>query len=199
MQAKNWRVLSVFVIGWSLTLAWLHTTGTALSAPPHDLSEWMTLHPVVRAISPILLPALLLRLTLLITGWLALLTFKNAPQNWHWLLWIIVGAIFFVLLPPIAFFRGEWQDINYQQHALLWIFYALGVFVLMLKKQVAAWWTLILASIGVIVGSWGILWAQNMMLRYEIDVALGLGGGIYLLGQILLITSVLSETKTGKP
>ena len=92
---------------------WVVNPAASLSPNAYDLAEWTSLHPAVRAETPMLLTSLLLRLPL---ACLALLIAFRARRNWFSV--IVVLLIGLALLPPLEFIKTL-GDPNYDQQAAL--------------------------------------------------------------------------------
>jgi hypothetical protein len=184
--------LALALIGYSLS--WIVTTNVGLQANAYDLAEWMTLHPTVRATSTFLLPALLLRLALPIIG-LLLVRFARRTQKHTVVLAVVAIVIGFALIPPVDFFRGQFRDPNYLQQAVLWVLYSLlALYMLVFNRnskyrQIDA--TAILALILLLAFA---LWqARDLMARYEISVAFGVGYPLFLFGGLLYLGGLLQQ------
>jgi FtsH-binding integral membrane protein len=174
-------LLAVAILGYSLP--WLASKGVSLQPGALDLAEWLTLHPAVRAGTPLLLPALLLRLSLVCTGWLFLLNLQRSPVRWQrWLQSVFAIGVWFALFPPLAFLSGEFGDRNYQQQAALWGIYTLVSVAITLRGGIAQrYWLLIgLALAAMTCALIGIIWGYTLVARYEIPLRLGAGGIIYM-------------------
>ena len=165
------------------SLPWLISPGVSLQPGAFDLAEWLTLLPAVRANMPLLLPALLLRVALLSLGWFAALSIKHSTGTraiWGHI--ALTAGVFLALVPPAGFFRGQFNDINYQQQFALWLVYSLSSGWVILRP---ARWAMhgfvlvIVAMAGAVCGAVGLVWGFNLMARYEYAFTLGVGGAAY--------------------
>ena len=113
--------LMLILLAWVGTyFPWSFAGIAAFNANLYDLAEWSSLNPVVRAEPLPLLATFCLRA---MVGLLAvLLTVQAAHRPWRSLAWGLRGLALLIavgLLPPLDFFRGQFNDPNYQQQAII--------------------------------------------------------------------------------
>lgn len=110
-----------WVLGAALAyyLPWIPNPAAALTLNAYDLAEWTSLPPSMRSGAIPLLAPFLLRAVL---GLLALLFGLRALQHVAWLRWLYAGLALWLaitLMPPLDFFRGTFDDVNYRQQFAL--------------------------------------------------------------------------------
>lgn len=97
-------------------LPWLANPAAALSANAFDLAEWVGLAPSQRGAAPLPMPAsFFLRATLLLLALLYGLRARALRGQGRAALAALALILALTLLPPLGFFRGEWEDPNYRQ------------------------------------------------------------------------------------
>lgn len=176
------------LIGYYAT--WINNAAAALSANAFDLAEWVGIIPAVRYADPPMTAPFALRLALVMLAWLFALHSATARRPFgRAVLGMISLALAVSLRPPIAFFRGETADPNYQQLALLCFVALFGVaFISVLGWRSMGrrwWWGLIALPFGLsgilsaLVGLGGALEALG---RLQIPTPLGAGGIVYGIG-----------------
>ncbi|MFZ4815447.1 MAG: hypothetical protein ACOYL5_12995 [Phototrophicaceae bacterium] len=192
----------VTLVGYSLP--WLQSIGVALQPNAFDLAEWMTLHPFVRANGRWLLPALLLRLPLVLLGWSILMALLYKPYAVlpARLLYGVVAGVALALIPAIPFFQGQTQDANYQQQFGLWVVYLIGGISLVVGRRILPYreGLIGLASIGVLCALVGVLRAYNLLAIYQVPLSIGGGCFIYTIGLLTLTLLAVTNrpTNTGE-
>lgn len=165
------------------TLPWMQSTGASLTANVSDLAEWLSLHPTVRATSTILLPALLLRITLAVIAALAVL---QANTRCYTVAPLVLALVLWLgLLPPVAFFQGNFMDANYLQQAVLWGITTLGMVILWrLPARLQRVAQMVLIILGIIGALWGLWIALDLMGRYEIPARMGWGVVVFVMALV---------------
>lgn len=173
-------LLLVAVIGYSLPWLWL--PGVSLQPGAYDLAEWASLHPFVRGQGNLLLPALLLRFPLLGIGTTAVMMARLDHRNERRVLLVILAlGIGLALIPPVAFFQGQWQDPNYRQIFILWLVFGLGSIALLILPRGWLIWAgsaVLLLSILSAIG--GIYQTYGLMAIYELPLRMGSGSFIFV-------------------
>ena len=173
-------LLVLAVIGYSLP--WINGGSASLQPGALDFAEWLSLLPAVRINLPLLLPALFLRIALVMLGVLVALNIARTTWMWLKLLQIVIlGGIFMALLPPIAFFAGQFDDTNYQQQAILWVGYCvLMLSIFFTRKRIPSQVLISVVSVlAVVFGAWGAIWGWQLLSAYQITLQIGLGGVIF--------------------
>jgi hypothetical protein len=185
-------LLVLAIIGYMLP--WVKTPAQSLSMGAYDLSEWTSLHPVVRQTLPFLWVTLTLRVPLAIMG-ILLATYFGSTLHYNMigLLLILVTAI--ALLPPLEFFTVYREDPNYQQQfflALLTI--VIGVIITIWRnRQLQRILPLLLSLLGCLSAAAGLYQAYQLMQGFDIPTSIGYGGLITVIS--LGITVLLYITK----
>lgn len=210
------------MIGWlpSVTLltaligyyaTWINNAAAALSANAFDLAEWVGIIPAVRYADPPMGAPFALRLALVMLAWLFALHGAAAQRLSGRVIFGVIGlALAVSLRPPIAFFRGETADPNYQQLALLCLLALIGVALISAagwRGMARRWWWLLmalpLALIGVGSALVGLRGALEALSRLQIPTPLGAGGIVYgigvgLYGVLSVWLALRARNKTGR-
>lgn len=115
-----WLLALSLLLVLAYVLPWTASPVASLSPGAYDFAEWASLHPAVRAQSPALLTALLLRLPLTCIALIVALTPSQNSARW---LRLVGGggalALTLAQLPPPEFFISASGDSNYQQQFTL--------------------------------------------------------------------------------
>ncbi len=176
------------LIGYYAT--WINNAAAALSANAFDLAEWVGIIPAVRYADPPMAAPFALRLALVMLAWLFALHGAAAQRLLGRAVFGVIGlALAVSLRPPIAFFRGETADPNYQQLALLCLLALIGVALISAagwRGMARRWrWQLMalpLALSGVASALVGLNGALEALGRLQIPTPLGAGGIVYGIG-----------------
>jgi hypothetical protein len=183
-----WLVLLIaYVLPWVL-----HST-SSMTLNAYDLAEWTTLSPAQRQISPALPVALGLRLQLPILVALGVILLRASRQGFFALGLVILGAL--VQFPPLEFI-GQWQDVNYQQQAML--------VVVTLMVSGLLWWVfggrrwrlfsvLLLSILGLVSSYLGWQGAIAIMEPFGLVMSVGLGYIAMLIGYVGFIVWALAS------
>lgn len=182
-------ILLAIIAYWS---PWLINQGAGLSLGAYDLAEWASLHPAVRAGSPVLLTSLLLRLPLVCLALSASLTAENTLKNRGWYLRAsLCLGIVVALLPPLEYLAHPVGDANYGQQLTLSIIALAGGVVGLngrLRGLTPSLYVLcpLLGGITTIVG---VLQAHDLMRQFNLPAQIGAGALVLALiyGLIALI------------
>lgn len=199
MEWLQFLLLVLATIGYSLP--WVASTSASLQPGALDLAEWLTLHPAVRSNMPLLLPALLLRLALVFLGLIFVLEYKAAPTHrLRWLHAVFALGMWLALVPPIAFFAGEFGDRNYQQQFTLWIAYTLTSLasIIWLDGIDTRIPLVILAVLGGGISVVGTLWGYTLLARYDIPLHIGVGSALYTITLVIFGIQQWRQYKPGK-
>ncbi|PJF37410.1 MAG: hypothetical protein CUN49_00365 [Candidatus Thermofonsia Clade 1 bacterium] len=180
-----WTSAALFtaLIGYYAT--WINHQAAALSANAFDLAEWIGIIPAVRYAEPPLSAPLALRAALVCLAWLFALRAVAVPHLGGRLALNAIGlGLALSLRPPIAFFRGETGDPNYQQLAVLCLVALLGIALINLSPWRAQrlWLALPLALIGAVCALLGLRGALEALARLQIPTPLGAGSFLYIAG-----------------
>lgn len=177
------------LIGYYVT--WINNRAAALSANAFDLAEWIGIIPAVRYAEPPLSAPFALRTALVCLAWLFALRSALAQRIAERVVLGTIGlALAISLRPPIAFFRGEVGDPNYQQLAALCLVAVSGVlFISAAAWRVKArqWWlwlSPLLALIGVASAALGLRAALEALARLKIPTPLGAGFFLFAIGVV---------------
>ncbi|MCE7946651.1 MAG: hypothetical protein DYG88_04395 [Chloroflexi bacterium CFX4] len=197
------------LIGYYAT--WINNAAAALSANAFDLAEWVGIIPAVRYADPPMVAPFALRLALVMLAWLFALHSAAARRLFGRAVFGVIGlALALSLRPPIAFFRGETADPNYQQLALLCFVALLGVALISALGWGSMgrrwWWRLIalpLGLIGILSALIGLSGALEGLGRLQIPTPLGAGGILYLIGitayaALNALSALHTRNKTGR-
>jgi len=158
--------------------------GGGLTLHALDLAEWTTLHPLVRAETPLLLTALLLRLPLLCAGIMITLQARSSPDKWSRRIgWLCAGSVVLGLLPPLDFVT-QLNNINYQQQFVLALvgLMSLGISIFARRQSVLFTLTVIAGVTGITGGIIGWLRAATLLRNFGIPTSLGAGGLLMVFG-----------------
>jgi hypothetical protein len=168
------------LIGYYVT--WINNRAAALSANAFDLAEWIGIIPAVRYAEPPLSAPFALRAALVSLAWLFALRGALAQRFAVRAAMSVIGlALAVSLRPPIAFFRGETGDPNYQQLAALCLVAVSGVLFIGaaawrgMARQWWLWLSLCLALIGAASAVLGLIGALEALARLKIPTPLGAG------------------------
>jgi hypothetical protein len=179
--------LFIALIGYYVT--WINNSAAALSANAFDLAEWVGIIPAVRYADPPMSAPFALRLALVCLAWLFALRGAAAQRlSGRVALGAIGLALALSLRPPIAFFRGETADPNYQQLAGLCFVALIGVGLISLigKRgimwRIWLWLALPVALIGAVSAILGLRGALEALARLQIQTPLGAGIFLYVVG-----------------
>lgn len=176
--------LFIALIGYYVT--WINNSAAALSANAFDLAEWVGLIPAVRYAQPPMSAPFALRAALVCLAWLfALRSAASERLGARIGLGGIAVALAVSLRPPIAFFRGETADPNYQQLAALCLIGLIGVGALVgLSKgrRIGLWLAPPIALIGVLSAGLGLRSALEALAPLRIPAPLGVGAFLYGIG-----------------
>lgn len=180
-------LLFMALIGYYVT--WVNNAAAALSANAFDLAEWVGIIPAVRYADPPMSAPFALRLALVCLAWLFALRSANAERfSVRVALGVISLALALSLRPPIAFFRGETADPNYQQLAVLCLTALIGVGLISLiggRGKMRRFWlrlALPVALIGAVSAILGLRGALEALARLQIQTPLGVGIFLYVIG-----------------
>jgi len=185
-------IVAIMLIGYSLP--WISDGTSTLSVHAYDLAEWLSLNPVERNAQPALLTSGVLRAQLILIlayiGYAIFNTYKRSRITF--LIWFVMVVIFAVaLLPPLEFLQN-FDDINYQQQLLLTMgSLAIGVILPFLNTNVRDYLIIGLGLLGIVSSIWAIPIAIERMGAYGIDVRIGLGVVIFVIGHLAIIGFVL--------
>jgi hypothetical protein len=184
------------VIG--LILPWLAAPVVSLRPGAYDLAEWLTLLPAVRLNTPLLLPALLLRLPWVAIGVAMALQYAQLRTASRIVLLMLLGGIATALVPPVNFFRGQFGDANYQQQFIVWLLFIAGVAVALGNGRcwLREWGTLTALVVALICGVAGIAWGKMLLERYGLAFDYAAGGLVY--GVALAASFVLMFVNRGR-
>ncbi|MCS6871675.1 MAG: hypothetical protein RML95_01380 [Anaerolineae bacterium] len=179
--------LVMALIGYYVT--WINHPTAALSANAFDLAEWVGIIPAVRYAEPPMSAPFALRAALVCLAWLFALRSAAAERLAMRVMFGVISlALALSLRPPIAFFRGETADPNYQQLAALCLTALIGVVILSLiswhssARRVSLWLAPPLALIGAVSAVLGLRGALEALARLQIATPLGAGVFLYLIG-----------------
>lgn len=179
--------LFVALIGYYVT--WVNNAAAALSANAFDLAEWVGIIPAVRYADPPMSAPFALRLALVCLAWLfALRSAATERFGGRVALGVMSLALALSLRPPIAFFRGETADPNYQQLAVLCLTALIGVGLISLiggrgkMRHIGLWFALAVALIGAVSAILGLRGAVEALARLQIQTPLGVGIFLYVIG-----------------
>jgi len=144
----------------------------------------------------VMLPPLILRFILLLLGLLVTVNITRTLSMWLKLLQIlIVAGVFMALLPPIAFFTGEFGDRNYQQQVILWVGYSVSVLgIFFTRKRLPSERLLLVGSVlSVVLGVWGVIWGRQLLSAYELTLQFGAGSVVFSLALLTTATLIVQD------
>ncbi|MFW5709402.1 MAG: hypothetical protein ACOCX5_04190 [Chloroflexota bacterium] len=199
LKKLRWIVLSLVLLGLLayFALPWIVNPGTALTLTPYDLAEWATLYPPVAGIADPMLTAFFLRMVPVFLIWMLValsVTLRVSFQSsWTWLGLFIVVLAAIALLPPLEFFTSERGNPNFRQQMLIAVITGLGGVVLIAPLP-RRWYLILLvllAGASGILATLGLLQARDLMIGFQMPVAIGLGYGL-LIGVLLAAVIMLS-------
>ncbi|MEL6268619.1 MAG: hypothetical protein AAFR22_02325 [Chloroflexota bacterium] len=199
-------VVSLIVLICGISLPWVHATGVSLQPGMLDFAEWLTLLPAVRSNLPLMLPALLVRISIVLAVWVIALYSHTLRGLQRWLVGAVVFVLAFALLPPVDFFRGAFDDSNYQQQFVAFALAGLAIAALLppLNLQRNRFYvigTAVLAGLSMALAVAGFVWGYDILVRYEVTMRVGAGIFLYGAGLLLIaVTIVLRKlTQTAEP
>src|SRR5579859_4321871 len=168
---------------------WTVTTGAAFTNNLFDLAEWSSIDSTVRyGSNPPLIPPFFLRLAV---GLIALaLTvqaeqLKNRPARWIFrILALLIGI---GLLPPIAFFTGQFGDPNYRQQFVIATVTCIGivlisVFSARLPERIIRIVGVVISLLALVSGLLGETLAINALNAFQLHLAVGGGAVLFAFG-----------------
>ncbi|MFQ3536006.1 MAG: hypothetical protein SNJ58_09015 [Aggregatilineales bacterium] len=168
---------------------WINNRAAALSANAVDLAEWVGIIPAVRYAEPPMSAPFALRIALVCLAWLFALRSAAAERlSLRIGLGVLSFGLALSLRPPIAFFRGETADPNYQQLAALCLTALIGAILISLfgrqnaRRPVWLWLAPPLAVLGAVSALLGLHGALEPLARLQIPTPLGAGSFLYVLG-----------------
>lgn len=192
----SWFALGLLLIAWiGCYFPWVATTGAAFSVNLFDLAEWTSLDPAVRSGNPALLSTFLLRATVaLIAPALAIKVGDVPNRAARWGLWLLTLLIGIGLLPPLDFFRGAFDDPNYQQQFGIALITVIGIGAIVFigrrgTSRILVWSGTLLSIVAFLFGVIGVLMGSNELGAFGLRFAPGLGiaiSGLALIGTISL-------------
>jgi len=193
-----WMLVGLALL--SYCLPWVHNAGISLSLNAYDLAEWATLHPAVRAASPSLVTSLLLRLPL---PCLALAIVLSSLQN-KGIKLILICITAVALLPPLEFFGGAFEDINYRQQFILAMATLLGgaIGLTGFSQQRRYKLAIALLAVGLLTTLIGVTQAYGLLVEFLLPVQYGIGSLAMMVASALMIIyeikfSQITKNKTG--
>lgn len=189
MRRQMLFLIAGMIVALGFLLPAVVTVGAALMANTYDLAEWMSLHPAVRAETPTLLTAFLLRSSAIGAS---LLLIAGSPKRWHAVVVLLLSTV--AMLPPLEIVRYP-DDLNYRQQVLISLsILALGASLIVWRKAVFP--VIAIVSImcigGVIFAG---LRAAAIFRSFGLTVELGLGWGVMLVGFALALITTLSALR----
>ena len=182
-----YRVL--VVLGFiAYTIPWVSNPGAALTLNAYDLAEWTSLHPAVRGATPPLFVTFCLRLIPLLLVTLMVLEPAATWLGRIALPWLIAVA----LLPPLEFFSGNFNDINYRQQFLLSILAVVvgGLGFIRLENRWPVAVSALVSLSGAIITLLALNVGGNLMQEINLTTSVGVGGLV-----MCLIFSIWGVTK----
>jgi hypothetical protein len=195
-QKPLWGILlSVLLALIAYHMPWHVHPAAAFSNNAFDLAEAASLHPTVRAESPTLLTALMLRLPLIGLALMATLTANQLiDERWRWIWRGIAVLIVLRLNPPIGFYPFNGGSENDQQLGMLMF----GGLILVGSAILTSRWgrplyhplMIVLASAIIMISINGYNRATDVM--ESLALQLSTGAGILLFS--LLLIAILSLT-----
>ena len=164
------------------SLPWINGGSASLQPGLLDFAEWLSLLPAIRINTPLMLPALFLRLSFLALGLLIALNTPRVTAVWlKGVHLIALLGIALALLPPVAFFTGTFDDTNYQQQFAVWLAYLILAPALLIARRWLPMPALrvAVALVAVVLSLWGLIWGWRVFLGYALALRLGTGGVIF--------------------
>jgi hypothetical protein len=125
---------------------------------PHNLGGWLFALPRIE--NGTLVPDGHGMSLLLTTPFLLLLA---APRRVTPHEWVMLGSALFIALPSLLYYNDGWVQFG-QRFALDWIALALAACALA-ARRVPVWLVAALATIGMAINAWGMLWFKTMQLH----------------------------------
>lgn len=189
MQRRTLLFIAGMIAGLGFLLPAVVTVGAALMANTYDLAEWMSLHPAVRAETPTLLTAFLLRASAV---GVSLLLIAGSRKRWHAVVIVLLCAA--AMLPPFEIVRYP-DDPNYRQQALISLsILALGTPLIVWRQA-----TFPVIAIVSVVCMGGVVFAGlravGIFRGFGLTVELGLGWAVMLVGFTLAIITTVSALR----
>jgi amino acid transporter len=175
------RFFYVFLalLGYLLPLVANQSAGLTFHAL--DLAEWTSTHPLVRAETPALLTALLLRFPLMCLGVLLAIDARTInDRTVRRLMYTISIVIMFVSLPPLDFIT-RLEDRNYQQQLGLGLAGLALIFIVM-RWQPPRWVIGVVIVLAFAALSIGWVRAIELFNQLGLSLSVGFGGILTLIG-----------------
>lgn len=195
-QKYLWGILAATLLSLiAYHMPWHVHPAAAFSNNAFDLAEATSLHPTVRAESPILFTSLLLRLPLIALALIAVLAANQlADERWRWIWRGIAILIVLRLNPPIDFYPYGGGSENDQQLGKLMLggLLLVGVAILTKRWQRPLYHPLILFIVvsTIIISINGYNRATDVM--ESLALQLSTGAGIFLFVVLLIGSAILT-------
>lgn len=173
--------------------AWVAHDITGMTLNAYDWAEWTTLTPAERQSTPALMAGFWLRLHMV----LLVLIFVGGASSLGWrklgISIVVVGSL--LQMPPPEFV-ANFQDINYQQQAMFALVSLVMGAGFVVVQPSSKWLGIIIGSVGLVACVAGLEAGLRVIAPFELDVSIGWGFGMMLVGYGLLwVVSVLSKLK----
>jgi hypothetical protein len=180
------RTLSLFAALLGFYLPWLNNAAASLSANAFDLAEWVGLSPALRGANPPMLASFFLRAGLAGLALLFGLRARAASSGLARLAFAGLALILaLTLLPPLEFFRGNWDDVNYRQlmGLCLGALIGLGVIVFLGRQRRLPWRSLeiLVTALSMLCALLGEVQALNVINTLRIPAPLGIGCPVFVI------------------
>jgi hypothetical protein len=188
-------LLSLIVALGGYYLPWLTNPAAVLSANAFDLAEWVGLSPAQRYVDVPLLAPFFLRLVLVLLAWLFWLRAGALRGVLRYLPAGLALVLALTLFPPLDFFRGAGNDVNYRQLMTLCILALGGLAVILLLGRRKLPWRhveMALAALALFCAAVGQIMATRVIQGLQIPAPSGIGF-VVTAGALLVFMALLAR------
>lgn len=159
-------------------LPWITNAAAVLSANAFDLAEWVGLSPAQRYVDVPMLAPFSLRLVLVLLAWLFGLRAAAERGIGRYLLIVLALLLALTLFPPLDFFRGAGNDVNYRQLMALCLLALAGLGLIALVGRRRLPWRhveMALAALALFAAAMGHIMAVQVIQSLQIPAPTGVG------------------------
>ncbi|MCC7208788.1 MAG: hypothetical protein IT323_15880 [Anaerolineae bacterium] len=176
-------------------LPWLTNRAAVLSANAFDLAEWVGLSPAQRYADAPMLAPFFLRLVLVLLAWLFGLRAGASRGILRYALAVLALILALTFFPPLDFFRGAGNDVNYRQLMALCLLALAGLGLMVLFGRRRLSWRRVemaLAALAVFSAAMGHIMAVQVIRNLQIPAPTGIGF-VVTAGALLVAMALLAR------